>query len=642
MRKFNQFKRQNVKRVPRSSWNKSHEFLYTGHFGVIQPVDWQALQPGENYKIREGSKMLSVPYFAPMFSKIHNKTRYFAVPIRKLVPYWEKFCTQVPDDGIVEPYTTLGDVFVSAYVGVGPLATGNKLVLQSIQPGGLAEMIGWPWFMDQLYIITTGFDIQGYNRLLAQYPTMADVFNQSSWGEIQSMLLAASADHEGFEHFLDDPDSSPYFAVTVHEFNGDPEKPGWVKIESVDVRNFFSQRLRLLPFLAYQKVIYDWFVDLRFLDDQFTLTNPYFENTPYVSFNSVYHVADEDAVSHVGYDVRMLPFLLSSRVVDYAKDYFTTCATQPQVGPDIVIGPSKLDLFYSVLSEGVGNESALVGPSDLVSTGDEGELYLTSHEGGGSAIGKIWAEVNEADEITPIKLRWQMALQSIGEIANVSGNRRYTDYVYGQFGIRVPDPYMQRSFLLGGWTQSLGTQEIVALADGSDGEGNSSMLADQGGFGRSYARGMPMRARIANEHVVVMALNYIVPQNYYTQGLPTKCTDIEKLDWPHHQFAKVGEQPVFDREVFYGLEPDHIFGYNRRYSDKTDARDQVHGEFLSTLEYWRTGRKFLSQPYLGSGFLPLRGDDGHNRVLAVEPSVAEPFRMIRYQSIEHVINIPRT
>lgn len=360
-----------------------------------------------------------------------------------------------------------------------------------------------------------------------------------------------------------------------------------------------------------------------------------------MSFASKYTIAAEDAIAGQSYDVRMLPFLLTSRVVDYAKDYFTTCSPTPQQGPDLVIGADKMDLFYSVLSEGISDESAHVGPDQLVATGDNGELYLTSSAGGGSAIGKVWAEVNRADQITPIKLRWQMALQRLLELRNIGGYRRYTDYVYGQFGIRVPDPYMQRSYMLGGWTQSLGTQEIVALADGNDGEGNSTQLADQGGFGRSYASGMPMRARIANEHVVVMALNYIVPQNYYTQGLATKLTDIQLLDWPHHQFAKVGEQPVYDRELFYGLSPDRIFGYNKRYSDKTDARDQVHGEFLSTLEYWRTGRKFLSQPLLGSALLPLRGTDGHNRVLAVEPSVAEPFRMIRYQRISHVIKIPR-
>lgn len=204
MKKHNQFSKVHVSRVPRSAWDKSHEFLYTGHFGQIQPVDWEALQPGEDYSIREGSKMLSVPYFAPMFSRIHNKTRYFAVPVRKLVPYWDKFCTQLPDDGIVEPYTTLGDVFISAYHGSNPLSTGNLIVQQAMQPGGLGDMMGWPWFLDQLHIIMlSGLDIQAYQQLLAGNPAVTDVWSEQVWSKIILELNDVADNFPSFEAFLD-------------------------------------------------------------------------------------------------------------------------------------------------------------------------------------------------------------------------------------------------------------------------------------------------------------------------------------------------------------------------------------------------------------------------------------------------------
>lgn len=630
MKKTNLFAKIPVKGTPYTTFDKSHEFLYTSHFGRISPIDWEALAPGESYSIREGVKLLSSPYFAPQFSRITNKTRYFAVPVRKLVPYWDKYVMQNPDDGLLEPYTTVGDLFCSAYLPLQPGSTGNLITLQAMQPGGLGDMLGWPDFYEQLLICVTGVDRERYAEILGEFPASDDVFAEF-W---QTLLgeLPVDADYE------EKPLSRSFDS---YNYLGDGK---WDLVkDGFKAPAFFGQRLRLLPFLAFQKVIFDWFLDLRFLDDQFTLVNSYFETTAYVGHLSTYTYSGDDSLTGQDVTVRMLPFLLADRTVDYAKDYFTTASPQPQMGPELVIGPERLPLMFDVTQQ-TQPAWGFPGTDSSVEAGDSGRLRLVTpadSEDEQALLGEVWAQVNEADEITPIKLRWQMALQSILERRNSAGNRRYTDFVLGQYGIRVPDPYLQRSYYLGGWSQDINTNEVVALADGADAEGNSSMLADIGGFGRNYRGGPLVRARVANEHVVILGLSYIVPQNYYTQGLATRLTDTEVLQWPMWQLAKVGEQPIYNRELFFGDSPDEIFGYNRRFSDKVDRRDEVHGEFRTTLQYWHTGRKFTEQPRLGSSFLPLRGSDGHNRILAVDPSVAEPFRLIRYKTVRHRMAIPR-
>lgn len=400
---------------------------------------------------------------------------------------------------------------------------------------------------------------------------------------------------------------------------------------------FLGTNIRLAPFCAYQKVRYDWFVDLRLNDNVFEKFCEEYEqsanaNTSLVRWNDNFYYTSD--LSGGSAHVWTLAFLLTSFVVDYQKDYFTTCAFEPQAGPDLVIGPNgKLPLMFDVTTAG-HNDYAVVAPAGLVQTGDSGELHLLENNNY-TSIGSVWAEVNETDEITPIKLRWQMALQELLERRNIGGYSRYTDFVLGQYGIRVPDPYLLRSVYLGGFRTTVNTNAVVVNSDGTSPEG-SSMVADIGGYASGYNKSPMLRGKV-KEHVIVIGVNYIVPQNYYTQGMPSRLTDVKVLDSPHFQFAGVGEQPVYQREVFLGATPKEIFGYQKRYSDKKFMFDEVHGEFLSNLRYFHTGRKFMSQPKLNQDFLSLRGADGHDDILAVQPSIAMPFRIAKYIQCVHTM-----
>lgn len=399
---------------------------------------------------------------------------------------------------------------------------------------------------------------------------------------------------------------------------------------------FFGQSIRLAPFCAYQKVRYDWFTDLRFNDNVYEEFFNYVSDnvleSHYVRYNDSFTYSSKITGNVVSRNI--LAFLLTNFVIDYQKDYFTTSSLQPQAGPDIVIGPSgKLDLMFDVTSAGVSADPALVG-TPSVDTGDKGNLSLVdvaTHN-----IGKVWAQINQSDEITPIKLRWQMALQKLTEVMNISGYSRYTDLMLGQYGIRVPDPYLLRSVYLGGYRTPVNTNPVVAQADGMT-EDSSAIVGDIGAYGSARSYGPSIKGRV-KEHICLIGVNYVVPQNYYFQGLRTSLTDINLLDYPRYQFSHVGEQPVRNREIFLGSKPADIFGYQRRYSDKKFAFDELHGEFITNLRHWHTGRKFLGQPNLNQDLLSLRGQDGHNDILVVAPKVSLPFRCIKYINYYKSVN----
>jgi len=95
------------------------------------------------------------------------------------------------------------------------------------------------------------------------------------------------------------------------------------------------------------------------------------------------------------------------------------------------------------------------------------------------------------------------------------------------------------------------------------------------------------------------------------------------LDYPWPTFAHLGEQEVYDYEIF--MNPTSlpivraeapVFGYQSRYSDWKNIGSSSHGDFRTTLEFWHLTRKFAAQPGLDSGFVQFE-DELQDRVFNV-------------------------
>jgi hypothetical protein len=80
-----------------------------------------------------------------------------------------------------------------------------------------------------------------------------------------------------------------------------------------------------------------------------------------------------------------------------------------------------------------------------------------------------------------------------------------------------------------------------------------------------------------------------------------------RLDYAFPEFANIGEQELFNYEVWaedttYNdmLE---TFGYIPRYAEYKYRNSYVSGEFTDTLEYWHLARKFTTAPTLSETFI---------------------------------------
>jgi hypothetical protein len=81
----------------------------------------------------------------------------------------------------------------------------------------------------------------------------------------------------------------------------------------------------------------------------------------------------------------------------------------------------------------------------------------------------------------------------------------------------------------------------------------------------------------------------------------------DKFDYYWPEFANLGEQPVYNAELYMdwsGASPrGGIFGYQSRYSEMKFGKDTIHGDFRNSLEFWHMGRYFDTPPALNADFV---------------------------------------
>ena len=107
-----------------------------------------------------------------------------------------------------------------------------------------------------------------------------------------------------------------------------------------------------------------------------------------------------------------------------------------------------------------------------------------------------------------------------------------------------------------------------------------------------------------------------------------------KFDFAFPEFAQLGEQPVWTRELFArdDIPGDEIFGYQQRYCEYKYIPSLVTGDMRDTLSYWHCGRIFDDKPGLNNSFVEMRPADVA-RIFAVEDPSFQHLYCHIYNSI---------
>lgn len=361
-----------------------------------------------------------------------------------------------------------------------------------------------------------------------------------------------------------------------------------------------------MPFAAYSKIYNDYYRDENLISS--------IEDTIILQDGTQTGTADAE--------------LTELRKRAWQHDYFTSALPWTQRGPEatIPIGTEAPLLYGDYSNPPVGPSSDYTylkqpesaGGAPIANTpfgSSNADAKITA--GGGFANIDITqthvADLSNATASSINDLRRAFRLQEWLE-RNARGGARYIEIIMAHFGVRSSDARLQRPEFLGGSATPITISEVLQTS------ANSSQPSPQGnmaGHGVSVGSSNYVTYR-CEEHGYIIGIMSVMPKTAYQQGIPKHFTKFDKFDYYWPSFANIGEQPIYNKELYYdnASTDEEVFGYTPRYAEYKYIPSTVHGEFRSSLDFWHMGRIFASKPSLNQDFIECDADEV-DRVFAV-------------------------
>lgn len=336
----------------------------------------------------------------------------------------------------------------------------------------------------------------------------------------------------------------------------------------------------LLPFLAYHKIYDDWYRNTKIQKPVFqnrqmnasapVIGSPWYPQTYSVGVGTLLN----DGVA-----------ITSLRQRNWAKDYFTTCATYPD---------------------------AYAGSNDGVSSSVN--FTVDTESGDGS--------------ISIPAIRSANVLQRWAERNNIAGER-YADQIKAQYGVLPSDAIMDRAIFLGSTKFGIYNKSVYQTNQGDTKTSQNlfNSVGSKGGSSMGIGDDTLINSFTATEHGYIIVLASIVPHAYYTTGVRKLFRRSQVGDFAIPLLQGLGEQLVYKSELV-GLpnssEKDDMFGYQQQYSEYKYHDDEVHGLLADgqSLDAYCLQRSFDDSVGLNTDFIQIK-TDAMDQVTAVAADLSK-------------------
>jgi hypothetical protein len=393
-------------------------------------------------------------------------------------------------------------------------------------------------------------------------------------------------------------DLADYLGVPIlsKSFNGE-----------TDLQDFSS--VSVLPFRAYVKIWNDWFRDENY-QEPCKLTLGTSANLSYPSRssrNSLGEVTDYIRYAEIG--AALCP-------VDKYKDYFTSLLPSPQKGNPVSLplgdtaplihGGAKKVLEFCSDNSNVYSNTPVLATKYAATNGVHFSVQKNSGGDPPSTVDLLYndyqADLSDVSAVTVEQLRLAFATQRFLEMSAVGGTR-YVELVSYMFGANCPDEYLHRSRFLGGKSIPLNITPITQLSGSS-----TESLGQVGAFSNTAGGDFAFDEKF-EEHGFIMGLVCVRTSHSYSQGLPRFFMKKQKLDYYFPVFAHLGEQPVYNKEIYLQgtSEDDEVFGYQMAWDELRHTPTRSSGYLRmgapGALEQWTYADKFETLPVLGAAFM---------------------------------------
>lgn len=384
-----------------------------------------------------------------------------------------------------------------------------------------------------------------------------------------------------------------------------------------------SLQVSALPFRAYQLIYNEFYRDQDLVEKV--------------------GISKADGIVNTGDEIANL---LSLRNRAWEKDYFTSARPFAQKGGEAGV-PLSID------SNVIWNEDAVTDGNRPIWYRDDGPTVANGtatfvsgelQDRGAITGADTWMDPNGTLKVASSEgdvmindLRRAVKLQEWLE-RNARGGSRYIESILSHFGVRSSDARLQRPEFLGGGRSAVSISEVLQTSSTDSATSSSTPQGNMSGHGISVGNSHSFK-KFIEEHGVIIGIMSVLPRTCYQQGVPRQFTKFDKFEFAWPEFAHLGEQEVFNKELYFDynplttLTPEGTFGYQSRYSEYKYIPSSVHGDFKTSLDYWHFGRKFTRTPLLNDSFVSafpterpfaVQGEDVllcqvYNNVRAVRP-----------------------
>lgn len=340
--------------------------------------------------------------------------------------------------------------------------------------------------------------------------------------------------------------------------------------------------------------------------------------------------------------------------VNKYKDYFTSCVPNPQKGAPVTFSlgeradvrtaneqllTSGLNpLMMKTVPNGAAYADTALLSVDSSLGGVRPVLNPTVTQNGPSYLAPVnlYADLSSANAISVDDLRLAFAYQKMLERDAIYGSR-YNEYLYGHFGVHIPDAYIQFPQYLGGGRTPLNIVQVAQTSQGTE----ESPLGNVGAY--SWTNGRTGYSRKFKEHGLVMTVACLRYRHTYQQGIAKKWRRKVREDFYDPLFSTIGQQPVYTSELYFSAAPDTVFGYREAWSELRNIPNTISGEMRSSatnsLDIWHFADNYSSAPTLSQSFTeetPVYVD----RTLSVPSSSQDNFILNFYFDMSAVRKMP--
>lgn len=494
----------------RSSFDLSSKKLFTAKVGEILPCYWQIAIPGNKYRISSDWFTRTVPVNTAAYTRIKEYYDFYAVPLRLISRALPQAFSQMTDymtsaSSASENTPALTSV---PNVSQSDFSTFLQLTNAGDQPNSRDDA-GLPIVYGSCKLL----DMLGYGSMISSTNTGKAAITQKYLG-IDNL--------------------------------GDADNP---------LVYSSSQTVNALPFLAYQKIYFDFY------------SNSQWEKHLAYAYNVDYW----SGTGKISLAVNMLKL----RYANYPKDYFMGMLPSSQYG-SVAVLPSLDSSLSSRQLAFYPSGSIVAGASIQNPSGGSAVVSSSVNNTGSFRIGAL------NSDLSALSIRATEYLQRWKEVVQFS-SKDYSDQMAAQFGIKAPEYMGNHAHYIGGWSSVININEVVNTNLDTD-----SSQASIAGKGVSSNSGHTITYDCGAEHQVIMCVYHAVPMlDWNLTGQAPQLTVTAITDFPQPAFDQLGMQsvPALNLQNNPGRSVSGSLGYNLRYWQWKSNIDTVHAGFRAGAAY---------------------------------------------------------